>query len=68
MQKTKLPDVGPKLWNAFPRNVRNVTNCGIEQFKEALDCFLTKVPDEPKADPPKEDPPKEASSIKHLAK
>ena len=41
---------GPKVWNSLPRNVRNVTKCGIEQFKEALDCFLTKVPDEPKTD------------------
>ena len=41
---------GPKVWNSLPRNVRNVTKCGVEQFKEALDCFLTKVPDEPKTD------------------
>merc|ERR1712004_70129 len=32
------------------KNVRNVKNCGIEQFKEALDNFLSKVPDEPKTD------------------
>ena len=32
------------------RNVRNVKNCGIERFKEALDSFLSKVPDEPKTD------------------
>ena len=41
---------GPKLWNSLPKNVRNVKNCGIEQFKEALDNFLSKVPDEPKTD------------------
>ena len=39
--------VGPKLWNSLPKNVRNVKKCGIEQFKEALDNFLSKVPDEP---------------------
>ena len=41
---------GPKLWNSLPKNLRNVKNCGLEQFKELLDCFLSKVPDEPKAD------------------
>ena len=41
---------GPKLWNALPKNLRNAKNCGLEQFKELLDCFLSKVPDEPKAD------------------
>ena len=41
---------GPKLWNSLPKNLRNVRNCGLDQFKELLDCFLTKVPDEPKAD------------------
>ena len=42
--------VGPKVWNSLPRNVRNVRNCGIEHFKEALNSFLAKVPDEPKND------------------
>ena len=41
---------GPRVWNSLPRNVRNVKNCGIEHFKEALDSFLSKVPDEPKTD------------------
>ena len=41
---------GPKLWNALPRNMRNVENCSLEQFKELLDCFLSKVPDEPKTE------------------
>ena len=36
---------GPKLWISLPKYVRNVKNCGIEQFKEALDNFLSKVPD-----------------------
>ena len=41
---------GPKLWNSLPKNVRNLKNCDIEHFKEVLDCFLSKVPDEPRAD------------------
>ena len=28
---------GPKLWNALPRNLRNVEYCSLEQFKELLD-------------------------------
>ena len=30
--------------------MRNVNSCGIERFKEALDSFVSKVPDEPKTD------------------
>ena len=41
---------GPKLWNALPRNLRNINNCSLDQFKEVLDCFLSKVPDEPKTE------------------
>ena len=41
---------GPKLWNSLPKNLRNLKNCSLEQFKELLDCFLAKVPDEPKAE------------------
>merc|ERR1711973_206305 len=37
-------------WNSLPKNVRNLKNCDIEHFKEVLDCFLSKVPDEPRAD------------------
>ena len=41
--------LGPKLFNCLPKEIRNVTNCGIEEFKSILDMFLTWVPDEPKA-------------------
>ena len=41
---------GPKLWNALPRNLRNINTCSLDQFKEVLDCFLSKVPDEPKTE------------------
>ena len=41
---------GPKLWNSLPKNLRNLKNCSLGQFKELLDCFLAKVPDEPKAE------------------
>ena len=41
---------GQKLWNTLSRNLRNVNNCSLDQFKELLDCFLIKVPDEPKTE------------------
>ena len=30
--------------------MRNVNSCGIGRFKEALESFVSKVPDEPKTD------------------
>ena len=50
LRKQSFQMSGPKLWNALPRNLRNVNNCELGQFKEVLDCFLAKVPDEPRAD------------------
>ena len=39
----------PRLFNCLPKYLRNTRNCSIEDFKEKLDAFLTRVPDEPKA-------------------
>ena len=39
---------GPKVFDAIPKNVRNITSCGAEDFKLKLDAFLSKLPDEPK--------------------
>ena len=50
LRKQSFQMSGPKLWNSLPKNLRNLKNCGLEQFKELLDCFLAKVPDEPKAE------------------
>ena len=38
---------GPKLFNAMSKNIRDLTKCGIVDFKEKLDMFLTRIPDEP---------------------
>ena len=38
---------GPQLFNTLPPEVRNVTNCSVEEFKTELDRFLSNVPDEP---------------------
>ena len=40
---------GPTFFNAIPKNIRNITRCGAEDFKLKLDAFLNKIPDEPKA-------------------
>ena len=40
---------GPKLFNSLPREIKDMSGCGLEKFKEALDNFLTEIPDEPPA-------------------
>ena len=39
---------GPKLFNMLPKNIRGMTKCGIADFKEQLDSFLSTIPDQPK--------------------
>ena len=39
---------GPKLFNCFPKKLRNATHCTLEDVKEQLDEHLSFVPDEPK--------------------
>ena len=38
---------GPKLFNILPPKIRNITKCGVDDFKEKLDSFLTNIPDQP---------------------
>ena len=38
---------GPSLFNTLPLELRNLTGCPSEDFKEALDRHLETVPDEP---------------------
>ena len=49
---TKLRDStltikGAKLFNAMPKNIRNLKNIPVDKFKNALDTYLKTVPDEP---------------------
>ena len=39
---------GPRLFNSIPKSIRNLKNCDLSVFKEKLDLFSVKVPDEPK--------------------
>ena len=34
---------GPQLFNSLPASVRNMTNCGVDEFKIKLDNFLEKT-------------------------
>ena len=38
---------GPRLFNALPKQVRDVRGCPVEKFKSGLDKFLRTLPDEP---------------------
>ena len=38
---------GPRLFNALPRSIRNMTGCTVDLFKKNLDALLRKLPDEP---------------------
>ena len=38
---------GPMLFNTLPSELRNMTNCSSESFKQALNTFLKTIPDEP---------------------
>ena len=38
---------GPQLFNILPEKIRNMTNFSIDDFKFALDKFLSKILDEP---------------------
>ncbi|MEO0405595.1 MAG: hypothetical protein AAF193_12050 [Bacteroidota bacterium] len=42
-----LSQEGPKLFNALPKFIRNLTSCTKETFKHHLDQFLNTLPDEP---------------------
>ena len=39
---------GPRLFNSLPSTVRNITDCSVNSFKNALDRHLKTVPDEPR--------------------
>ena len=39
---------GPRLFKAMPKQIRNIKNSSLDEFKILLDTYLEKVPDEPK--------------------
>ena len=42
-----LPVYGARLFNAMPKELRNLTGCSKEKFKSELDKILLTIPDEP---------------------
>ena len=50
LREASFQEIGPKLFNNLPKKVRNLKNIEVEDFKEALDEVLSKVPDEPKVE------------------
>ena len=39
---------GPQLFNCMPASIRNKSKCSVQEFKEALDQYITQIPDQPK--------------------
>ena len=50
LREASFQEIGPKLFNNLPKKVRNLKNIEVEDFKEALDEVLSKIPDEPKVE------------------
>ena len=48
MRESTFQMSGPKLFNLLPRELREMSKCGVDEFKTCLDTFLQKVPDQPK--------------------
>ena len=38
---------GPKLFNALPREIRDISNVSVDTFKSHLDKLLSRIPDQP---------------------
>ena len=45
LQENTFKIRGPKLFNAMPKEIRNITGVNTDTFKKHLDKWLTKVPD-----------------------
>ena len=41
---------GPQLFNSLPAFIRNMSGCGLDDFKSSLDKLLEFIPDEPKCE------------------
>ena len=50
MKDNSFQTNGPKLFNSLPKVLRNMKKCSEEDFKEELDKYLQKLPDQPKID------------------
>ena len=48
LQENAITVFGPRLYNSFPKYVRDIESVKTEKFKFKLDKFLELIPDEPK--------------------
>ena len=50
LRADSFQESGAILFNCIPKHLRNLKKIGLDEFKEKLDAFLTKIPDHPKID------------------
>ena len=50
MKENSFQTSGPKLFNSLPKGIRNMKKFTEDEFKEKLDEYLQKLPDQPKID------------------
>ena len=48
LRDNSFQSLGPKIFNSLPKELRNITKVGVDDFKLELDKYLTHMPDEPK--------------------
>ena len=48
LRDNSFQSLGPKLFNALPKELRNITKVTVDDFKQELDNYLKQIPDEPK--------------------
>ena len=47
LRENSFQTKGPQLFNSLPKELREKTNCNLEDFKSLLDQHLSRIPDEP---------------------
>ena len=47
LKDQQITSIGVRLFNLMPKYIRNICGKDVNCFKNALDKFLTKIPDEP---------------------
>ena len=48
LRKQSFQVHGPQLFNCMPAFIRNKSKCSVQEFKEALDQYITQIPDQQK--------------------
>ena len=47
MRESSFNIHGGRLFNSCPKDIRNISRCSVDEFKEKLDIFRSQIPDEP---------------------